>query len=283
MSALPFPCLALITEPRTFTAAPQCPLGPALAGVHEHGHGALGQSRSQPPHTRTFSSPILPPLLPTLDNTGKQRICTSAGLCLLGRTVSCGEGTQQSCWGDGCLQHTAALGSSSSCTATQTWGWGRSRNLLVAICTRCLFIKFQAATVLHLGSLLGSACCKLRSRTGLFSICLSSPGAASFPRTRFSPQFSTGHWPFAAKIPLTSFSPGVSECLPPPVAACSERGAVLLGSRESWCFVPLPAASPSLPSVSAAQAGEKAETLKFSLMERDMEVPSFAKHRLGSE
>lgn len=195
--------------------------------------------------------------------------------------VSCGEGTQQSCWGDGCLQHTAALGSSSSCTATQTWG--RSRNLLVAICTRCLFIKFQAATVLHLGSLLGSACCKLRSRTGLFSICLSSPGAASFPRTRFPPQFSTGHWPFAAKIPLTSFSPGVSQCLPPPVAACSERGAVLLGSRESWCFVPLPAASPSLPSVSAAQAGEKAETLKFSLMERDMEVPSFAKHRLGSE
>lgn len=111
------------------------------------------------------------PLLLTLDNAENQRICTSAGLCLLSRTASCGEGTQQS------LQHTAALGIISSCSATQSWG--RNRNLLVAICVCCLFIKFQAATVLHLGSLLGA----LRSRTALLSICLCSPGAASFPST----------------------------------------------------------------------------------------------------
>lgn len=71
---------------------------------------------------------------------------TFAGFCLL----------QSKMWGG----HGQPLGSSWSCTAVQTRG--RSRNLLVAIRPHCLFIRFQAATALHLGSLLHSACCKRR-------------------------------------------------------------------------------------------------------------------------
>lgn len=176
--------------------------------------------------------------------------------------MSCAEGTQQS------FQHRAALGSISSCTATQAWG--RNRNLLVAICKHCLFITFQAATVLHLGLLLAApaaspAHARVCSASAFPARELpASPGPSS-PRS--SPQ---GTGLLLPKSPSQAF---LFCCLLPPVSVCSEMGAV----RESWCFIPLPAASPSLPSVCAAQGREKAETLKFSLMGRGTEVPSFAK------
>lgn len=160
-------------------------------------------------------------------------------------------------------------GSISSCTATQTWG--RNRNLLVAICMRCLFIKFQAATVLHLGWLLGSAC----SRTALFSICLCSPGAASLPRTPFprsSPQGTAFLLPKSPDKLFFLVSSSSSPCL----LRNGSSAAVKPGAGALSHFS-------SFPSVCATQGGEKAQILKFSLMGRGMEVPSFAKHRLGNE
>lgn len=141
--------------------------------------------------------------------------------------------------------------------------------LLVAICKLCLFIRFQAATVLHLGWLLG--------RSAHARVCSASafpaqelPAAPVHNSPRSSPQ---GIGLLLPKSPSQAFffllSSSTSPCL--------------LGNGRADAFLPLPAASPSLPLVCAAQGGEKAETLKFSLVGRGMEVPNFAKHRLENE
>lgn len=139
------------------------------------------------------------------------------------------------------------MGSISSCTATQIWG--RNRNLLVDICMSCLFIKFQAATVLHLGWLLGSAC----SRTALLSICLCSPGAASFPRTPFPRSSPQGTAFLLPKSPSQAFfffflSSSSSPCL----LRNGSSAAVKPGAGALSHFS-------SLPLVCATQGGEKAE------------------------
>ena len=119
-------------------------------------------------------------------------------------------------------------GSSWSCPATRTRS--KSKTLLVAVCPPCLFIRFQTATVLHLGSLLRSACCK-HQVTREFSvharICSSSVAetapltACELPASREhrSPlQPSTGQLSFCCKThPPPAFHLGYLRHLPPPL------------------------------------------------------------------
>lgn len=189
LSALPF----LIAEPRTLPAVPQCPLSPALAGTHGHGHGALGQNRNQFAHTWAFSSPILPPLLLTLDNSENQRICISA-----------------------CSACSSELwrGHPAEPTAHSRPGAGAGICLLPS--ARSVYLESFRLLLSCTLARCSAAPAASSAPTALLSICLCSPGAASFPRTPFPLQLSAGHWPFAAQIPSQGFVllfSSTSQCL----------------------------------------------------------------------
>jgi len=126
------------------------------------------------------------------------------------------------------LEHRSLRGAAGPAVLTRTRS--KSKTLLVAVCPPCLFIRFQTATVLHLGSLLRSACCK-HQVTREFSvharICSSSVAetapltACELPASREhrSPlQPSTGQLSFCCKThPPPAFHLGYLRHLPPPL------------------------------------------------------------------
>lgn len=103
------------------------------------------------------------------------------------------------------------------------------------------------------------------------------PGSCQLPQDPIPPQLSTGHCIFAAKIPLTSFFFFFSVFLQQSLSA--QKWEQCCCEARSWCFIPL-----QQPPLGLCYSRRRESRIsKFSLMGRGMEVPSFAKHRLGNE